>query len=373
MKARFGRGGGRVTELTAKPMLKVFFPELADFGQPLGGTDCGAALAAAAADLRGRLRRRHRPAGRRPPRRRAAGRGRHRFARTRQPAAAGPHGDGQRGLARHLHAGARRRPPARRADHGDVRDPAPGHGGAGLHPHATPRPPAADAAGHGRHAHARRALPSSWPAPPARKRRWPSCSTTPRTTPPRAASASRRCSASCTGSSSNVSRTRADPPRRHRLRQPLAAVRLHGGRGQRQLFRRRGHPATSRLRRLRAGAHDAVRCRGLQRPAAAQSGLPAARRRRPARCARAMCCAASAARIGRAAAARVLGRGRQRQRSGPAAGWPTAPSRSNPSRRAAHEPGVTVVSFDELCRLCPKRRCAPRRALARSLRGRVPA
>ena len=37
VKARFGRGGGRVTELTAKPMLKVFFPELAGFAQPLGG------------------------------------------------------------------------------------------------------------------------------------------------------------------------------------------------------------------------------------------------------------------------------------------------------------------------------------------------
>jgi glucosyl-3-phosphoglycerate synthase len=37
VKARFGRGGGRVTELTAKPMLKVFFPELSHFGQPLGG------------------------------------------------------------------------------------------------------------------------------------------------------------------------------------------------------------------------------------------------------------------------------------------------------------------------------------------------
>jgi phosphoserine phosphatase len=37
VKARFGRGGGRVTELTAKPMLKVFFPELAAFAQPLGG------------------------------------------------------------------------------------------------------------------------------------------------------------------------------------------------------------------------------------------------------------------------------------------------------------------------------------------------
>jgi glucosyl-3-phosphoglycerate synthase len=37
VKARFGRGGGRVTELTAKPMLKIFFPELAHLSQPLGG------------------------------------------------------------------------------------------------------------------------------------------------------------------------------------------------------------------------------------------------------------------------------------------------------------------------------------------------
>lgn len=37
VKACFGRGGGRVTELTAKPMLKVFFPELAHLAQPLGG------------------------------------------------------------------------------------------------------------------------------------------------------------------------------------------------------------------------------------------------------------------------------------------------------------------------------------------------
>lgn len=37
VKARFGRGGGLVTELTAKPMLKIFFPELAHFHQPLGG------------------------------------------------------------------------------------------------------------------------------------------------------------------------------------------------------------------------------------------------------------------------------------------------------------------------------------------------
>ena len=37
VKARFGRSGGRVTELTAKPMLKLFFPELSEFSQPLGG------------------------------------------------------------------------------------------------------------------------------------------------------------------------------------------------------------------------------------------------------------------------------------------------------------------------------------------------
>ena len=37
VKAQFGRMGGRVTELTAKPMLKVFFPEIAHFAQPLGG------------------------------------------------------------------------------------------------------------------------------------------------------------------------------------------------------------------------------------------------------------------------------------------------------------------------------------------------
>lgn len=41
VKATFGRGGGRVTELTAKPMLKVFFPELAHFSQPLGGIIAG--------------------------------------------------------------------------------------------------------------------------------------------------------------------------------------------------------------------------------------------------------------------------------------------------------------------------------------------
>lgn len=30
-------GGGRVTELTAKPLLRLLYPELADIAQPLGG------------------------------------------------------------------------------------------------------------------------------------------------------------------------------------------------------------------------------------------------------------------------------------------------------------------------------------------------
>lgn len=37
VKAKFTRAAGRVTILTAKPLLKTYFPELADFAQPLGG------------------------------------------------------------------------------------------------------------------------------------------------------------------------------------------------------------------------------------------------------------------------------------------------------------------------------------------------
>ena len=37
VKATFGRRAGRVTALTARPLLRNYFPELADFGQPLGG------------------------------------------------------------------------------------------------------------------------------------------------------------------------------------------------------------------------------------------------------------------------------------------------------------------------------------------------
>lgn len=37
VKARFSRSAGRVTTLTAKPLIQTFFPELANFAQPLGG------------------------------------------------------------------------------------------------------------------------------------------------------------------------------------------------------------------------------------------------------------------------------------------------------------------------------------------------
>ena len=37
VKARFSRKAGRVTELTARPLMRTYFPELAHFVQPLGG------------------------------------------------------------------------------------------------------------------------------------------------------------------------------------------------------------------------------------------------------------------------------------------------------------------------------------------------
>jgi len=37
VKASFSRGGGRVTTLTARPLILTFFPELSAFDQPLGG------------------------------------------------------------------------------------------------------------------------------------------------------------------------------------------------------------------------------------------------------------------------------------------------------------------------------------------------
>jgi glucosyl-3-phosphoglycerate synthase len=42
-KARFSRAAGRVTTLTARPLLQIFFPELTHFVQPLGGIIAGKA------------------------------------------------------------------------------------------------------------------------------------------------------------------------------------------------------------------------------------------------------------------------------------------------------------------------------------------
>ena len=41
VKATFGRNAGRVTELVAKPLLNILFPELAEFDQPLSGMIAG--------------------------------------------------------------------------------------------------------------------------------------------------------------------------------------------------------------------------------------------------------------------------------------------------------------------------------------------
>lgn len=50
VKARFARTAGRVTVLTARPLLRTYFPELAHFNQPLGG------IMAARRSLLGKLR-----------------------------------------------------------------------------------------------------------------------------------------------------------------------------------------------------------------------------------------------------------------------------------------------------------------------------
>lgn len=41
VKGAFGRRAGRVTELVAKPLLKMFYPELTSFSQPLSGEIAG--------------------------------------------------------------------------------------------------------------------------------------------------------------------------------------------------------------------------------------------------------------------------------------------------------------------------------------------
>jgi glucosyl-3-phosphoglycerate synthase len=50
VKARFSRAAGRVTMLTARPLIRLYFPELSELAQPLGG------IVAARTDLLRRLR-----------------------------------------------------------------------------------------------------------------------------------------------------------------------------------------------------------------------------------------------------------------------------------------------------------------------------
>ena len=102
-------GGGRVTELVARPLLSSLFPQLADFVQPLAGEYAGRRDAARGAAVRRGLGRRaraaHRPRRALRPRRGRAGRPRR--ARAPQPPArrARPAGDGD---PRHRPAARRR-------------------------------------------------------------------------------------------------------------------------------------------------------------------------------------------------------------------------------------------------------------------------
>ena len=88
-------GGGRVTELVARPLINLFFPELSGLIQPLAGEYAGRRDAARADPVLHRLRGRDRP----PHRRLGEGRhrgprpGRPRAARAPQPGARGPVAD----------------------------------------------------------------------------------------------------------------------------------------------------------------------------------------------------------------------------------------------------------------------------------------
>ena len=92
-------GGGRVTELLARPYLNLHFPELAGFRQPLAGEIAADARAAGIDPVPGRLRRRDRDADRRAAGGRAGadGAGRPRDAPEPPPAARRPLADGARG------------------------------------------------------------------------------------------------------------------------------------------------------------------------------------------------------------------------------------------------------------------------------------
>ena len=118
-------GGGRVTELVARPLLSLLFPKLADIVQPLGGEYAARRERARSRAVRRGLGRRARPARRRRralrPRRGRAGRPRRPRAPqppARRARAAGARGHGHRAAARRPAAerdGAVRRVAARRA------------------------------------------------------------------------------------------------------------------------------------------------------------------------------------------------------------------------------------------------------------------
>ena len=84
-------GGGRVTELVARPLINLFYPELSGMIQPLAGEYAGPPVAARGDPVLHRLRGRDRP----PHRHRRAAR--HRGARPGRPRAAGPPQPGARG------------------------------------------------------------------------------------------------------------------------------------------------------------------------------------------------------------------------------------------------------------------------------------
>ena len=111
-------GGGRVTELMARPLISAFWPELSGVLQPLAGEYAARREPAAPAAVPLRVRRRHRPAARRV-RRRSGLAGiaqvdlRRRWHRHSDLPVARP--DGGRGHAHRTRSAGRGRPAARRA------------------------------------------------------------------------------------------------------------------------------------------------------------------------------------------------------------------------------------------------------------------
>ena len=136
-------GGGRVTELCARPALAAFYPELAAFRQPLAGEMALRRDLAERTALPVRLRRRRRVAHRclADRRHRRDGPGRPRRPPEPPPAAFGAGPDGRRGVRSDLHApGARRAPAGRRHSGPCVRAGAPTRRAAPAHASLALRP-----------------------------------------------------------------------------------------------------------------------------------------------------------------------------------------------------------------------------------------